>query len=84
MKPERGYDIASEISATESLESASAVGDLPSTLVRDVTLFDEQNHTDTTVHVVVVVDVDIDEDILSAVDVDIDVDIDVDTHTDTN
>lgn len=82
MKAVEQLDIESEITATESLESVSAATDTPTALVRDVNLFNEQNHTDSGVHVVVVVDVDIDEDILSAVDIDIDVDVDVDTHVD--
>jgi hypothetical protein len=75
--------IESEIRETGALEATSAVSDLPSTVTRDVTMFDGQaSHTDTGVDVVVDIDVDIDDDVLAVVDVDIDVDVDVDTHVD--
>ncbi|HEX8773825.1 MAG TPA: hypothetical protein VF735_09455 [Pyrinomonadaceae bacterium] len=83
MKPAELSDIESEIRATETLEASSMVTDVPSTMTRDVTMFDGQaTHTDTGVDVVVDIDVDIDDDVLAVVDVDIDVDVDVDTHVD--
>ena len=69
MKSELPLNIESEIQETGSFEQNYATTDMPSTVARDLTLFDgTEAHTDTGVDVVV----------------DIDVDIDVDTHVDHN
>ena len=85
MKPQQQLNLESEIQETGLLEANYATANIPSTVARDITLFDgTEAHTDTGVDVVVDIDVDIDDDVLAVVDVDIDVDVDVDTHVDQN